>query len=429
MQKTYDIIGKFKFAIILPIVVIITGIFFNIFVGVDLSIDFRGGAAVTYSYEGEIDFDKVKTTAEKALTEVSNETKLTYEYTGTLDADAVASTLSQESIEGITFSAETGTKNGTAIIEISAVGNEFLTQDQVSLVTTSLTSNYSTNSLILKTKEENNYADINLEVTSSADLSTGAESIKVNAIGNIALNTTQLAKIEESLAEDFADNNIEQVQVNSVSESFGSAFFGKAIWAVVLASALVIVYVGYRFRKVGGIRAGLTALAALVHDVLFIYFIDVIFGITIDTNFIAVFLTILGYSLNDTIVIYDRIRENAALYGNKKTIRELTNMSISQSLKRTCVTSLTTFAAIMSVTVVAAIQGLDSILTFSIPMSVGTLCGTFSSLFIAGPLYVFWCEHNEKKQGKDKGDKKDNSKKSSDYTNRINSKNKKKRVY
>lgn len=429
MQKTFDVIGKFKFAIILPIVVIITGIFFNIFVGADLAIEFRGGTAVTYSYEGKVDYDKVKTAAENALKEVSNETKLTYEYTGTLDADAVASTLSQENIEGISFTADNGTQNGTAILEISAVGSKFLTEDQISLISNSLSSNYSSNSCVLKTKEENNYKDIKLDVTSSADLSSGAESIKLNAIGNIALNTTQLNKIKETLTEEFKDNNIEQVQVNSVSESFGSAFFGKAIFAVILASVLVIIYVAYRFRKVGGFKAGITALAALIHDVLFVYFIDVIFGITIDTNFVAVFLTILGYSLNDTIVIYDRIRENSAIYNNKLSIREITNLSITQSLKRTCVTSLTTFAAITCVTVVAAIQGLDSILTFSIPMSVGTICGTFSSLFVAGPLYVFWCEHSEKKNKKDKGEKKDNDKKTVDYTNKINPKKKKKKAY
>lgn len=429
MQKTFDIIGKFKFAIILPIVVIITGIFFNIFIGADLAIEFRGGTAVTYSYEGEVDYDKVKTTAENALKSVSNETMLTYEYTGTLDADAVASTLSQENFEGISFTADNGTNNGVAILEVSAVGSKFLTEEQISTINNSLKSNYSSNSLTLKTKAENSYKDIKLNVTSSADLSSGAESIKLNAIGNIALNTTQLDKIKTNLTEEFKGNNIEQVQVNSVSESFGSAFFGKAIFAVILASALVIIYVAYRFRKVGGFKAGITALAALIHDVLFVYFIDVIFGITIDTNFIAVFLTILGYSLNDTIVIYDRIRENSAIYNNKLSIREITNLSITQSLKRTCVTSLTTFAAITSVTVVAAIQGLDSILTFSIPMSVGTLCGTFSSLFVAGPLYVFWCEHSEKKNNKNKGEKKDNDKKSVDYTNKINPKKKKKKAY
>ena len=106
------------------------------------------------------------------------------------------------------------------------------------------------------------------------------------------------------------------------------------------------------------------------------------------------------------------------------SIRDLTNLSITQSFKRTCVTSITTFAAITSVTVVAAIYSLDSILTFAIPMSVGTICGTFSSLFVAGPLYVFWCERDEKK-GSKSTDNKEKGKKTAKYTNKINGKGKK----
>ncbi len=426
MQKTFNITKSFKFAIIIPIVVIIVGIFFNIFVGADLSIDFKGGTAITYSYTDKIDFDKVKKSAEGALKDVSNETILTYAYTGTLDDNAVATTLNSDELKDFAFTAQVGSNEETAFLEVSAVGNNFLSEKEIETVTGILTKNYTSNSLVLKSKLENDYKDVKVDVVSSAALSTGAESIKINAIGNIALTTTQVKQVTKALQEDFKDNNIKEAGVNSVSESFGASFFGKAIFAVILASILVIIYVGYRFRKVGGIKAGITALAALIHDVVFIYCFNVIFGITIDTNFIAVFLTILGYSLNDTIVIYDRIRENSGIYGNKMSIRELTNLSVAQSFKRTCVTSVTTFLAIMSVTVVALIYNLDSILTFSIPMSVGTICGTFSSLFIAGPLYVFWCERDEKKN---KGEKKSKAKKNTSYTNKINKKGKKKIEY
>ena len=427
MHKTFDFVGKFKFAILLPVVVFITGIIFNVFVGADLSIDFKGGTTISYSYVEDIDFEKVKKTAENALKDVSKETVITAEYTGALDTSAVTSTLNAEKIEGFDFSVEKATKDGASIIEISANGKEFLKKEQIDLIANSLTKNYSANKPTVKSYINNEYSDIKLEVSSSANLTSGDKSIKVDVIGNTALNTIQLEKIETSLQETFKDNNIKEVNVNSVNENFGSAFFGKAIFAVLLASALVIIYVGFRFKKVGGIKAGLTALAALVHDILFIYFINVIFGITIDVNFIAVFLTVLGYSLNDTIVIYDRIRENAGIYGNKKSIRELANLSVSQSFKRTCVTSITTFLAIMSVNVVAAIYGLDSILTFSIPMSIGTICGTYSSLFIASPLYVFWCERSEKKSSASKTNR--GTKKSGSYTNKINPKGKKKKSY
>lgn len=425
MQKLINITKGFKFAIIIPIVVMITGILFNIFVGADLAIEFRGGTAVTYSYSGKINFDKVKKSTENALKEVNSETVLTYNYTGTLDESSIVSNLNSDEYNGFEFSAQTGSSKDSTFIEISAIGSKFLSEDEIKAITSTLSKSYVSNSLTLKGKLENSFKDVKVEVKSSTALSTGEESIKINAIGNIALTTSQIEKITTTLTEDFSKNEINEVQVNSVSESFGSSFFGKAIFAVILASILVILYVGYRFRKVGGVKAGITALAALIHDVFFIYFFNVIFGITIDTNFIAVFLTILGYSLNDTIVIYDRIRENAGIYGNKMSIRDLTNLSVTQSFKRTCVTSITTFCAIMSVTVVALVYNLDTILSFAIPMSVGTICGTFSSLFMAGPLYVFWCEHDEKKGGKAKKEGKQKSKKSTDYTNKIKGKGKK----
>lgn len=424
MHKTFDIISKFKFAVIIPIVVFIVGIIFCFTTGPDLSIDFKGGTSVTYSYTNEIDYEKVKTEAENALKNVSKETILKYSYEGELDSDAVATALNEEEFEGFKFSSETA----DSVLTVSAVSSKFLQKNQIDEITAILNSRYADNKINYKSNEQNSFDNVKLEVRSSADLSSGAETIRLNAIGNTALTSVQLDRIENTLVEKFPDNNINEVQSNAVSESFGSSFFAKSIFAVILASILVIIYVGYRFRKVGGLKAGITALAALVHDVLFVFFINVIFGITIDINFIAVFLTILGYSLNDTIVIYDRIRENAGIYGNKKSIRELTNISIAQSMKRTCVTSLTTFSAIMSVTIVAAINGLDSILTFSIPMSVGTIVGTFSSLFVAGPLYVFWCEHSEKKTNK-KIEDKNTGKKIPDYTNRINPKHKRKKSY
>ena len=117
--------------------------------------------------------------------------------------------------------------------------------------------------------------------------------------------------------------------------------------------------VGIRFKNIGGIAAALTALAALVHDVIFVYFTDVILQIPLDTNFIAVELTILGYSLNDTIVIYDRIRENYNNYGATISNKELVNLSITQSFKRSLITSISTFIAITSIAVVAIFAGYD----------------------------------------------------------------------
>ncbi|MGN0174174.1 MAG: hypothetical protein ACI39F_07015, partial [Acutalibacteraceae bacterium] len=317
MQKTYNVIGKFKYVIIIPIIVIITGIFFSIFGGVDLSIDFKGGSAITYSYEGKLDLKEVKKQTEAALKEVGNVTELTYNYTGTLTASDIESALSEKQIEGIKMSAEVATKDSKSYINIDAVGNTLLTQANIDEITSLLNSKFADNKITFDTKTEDPYVETKVNVVDATDYSTGSKSIKVNAVGNMSLSTSQLKEIKSTLNEKFADNNIEQTGAQSVGESFGSLFFGKSLYAVLIASILVVIYVGYRFRKVGGVKAAISALIALVHDLSFIFFIDVIFGITIDTNFIAVFLTILGYSLNDTIVIYDRLRENAGIYGNK----------------------------------------------------------------------------------------------------------------
>ena len=195
--------------------------------------------------------------------------------------------------------------------------------------------------------------------------------------------------------------------VTSVAPTIGTSFFLKSLYALLLASVLVIIYVGIRFRNIGGVVAALTALAALVHDAAIVYFTDVILRIPLDLNFIAVVLTILGYSLNDTIVIYDRVRENSKIYGSSITNTELINLSITQSFKRSLITSISTFIAIMSIAIVAAVAGLNSILSFAIPMAVGTVAGSFSSICIAGPLYVKWLDFKDKHNiGKNKSKKK-----------------------
>ena len=109
----------------------------------------------------------------------------------------------------------------------------------------------------------------------------------------------------------------------------------------------------------------------------------------IDSNFMAVILTLLGYAVNDTIVIYDRIRENQTLLPGIQ-IRDLVNISDSQSLRRSIRTSVTTFSSMLVVTIVALIMGLDSILSFSIPMMAGIAMGTFNSICFVPSLWVWW---------------------------------------
>ena len=180
----------------------------------------------------------------------------------------------------------------------------------------------------------------------------------------------------------------------------GKEFLKKCLVAVVFASVIMIVYIGLRFRKIGGASAGVVSVIALLHDILVAYGVFVLLGFTINDNFIAVVLTILGYSINDTIVIYDRIRENKHYYGDKMKLGELVNMSINQCLRRTVTTSLTTAMALLCICVVALMMNVNSILSFAVPMMVGVISGLYSSVFLSGSLWTLWQEKKAAKSAR-----------------------------
>ena len=141
------------------------------------------------------------------------------------------------------------------------------------------------------------------------------------------------------------------------------------------------------------------ALVALFHDVALIYFLYVIFQMPIDSNFIAVVLMILGYSLNDTIVIYDRVREERKLVGRKQDIGDVFNLACSKTIRRTIMTSITTLCAILIVYILAVVFNIPSVQGFALPMMIGVISGCYSSICIAGPLWVMWRHHKAAKNG------------------------------
>ena len=220
--------------------------------------------------------------------------------------------------------------------------------------------------------------------------------IDINFSGESAIDTATQDTITKELTEKFPENNFVYQESSSVEAAMGTKFLLKCLTAVLIACVLMVLYVTVRFKIIGGLSAGVMALVALFHDVAMIYFMYVIFRMPIDSNFIAVVLMILGYSLNDTIVIYDRVREERKLAGPKADIAEVFNHSASSVLKRTICTSITTLIAIGTVYVVATIFGLDSVQGFALPMMIGVISGCYSSLCIAGPLWVMW---QKKKEG------------------------------
>ena len=225
-----------------------------------------------------------------------------------------------------------------------------------------------------------------------------AYTISVEFSGNESIETDLQKSITDKLTETFPDNNFEYQETSSVEASMGFSFLLKCLTAVAIASVLMVVYVTIRFKRIGGLSAGVMALVALFHDVAMIYFLYVIFRMPIDSNFIAVVLMILGYSLNDTIVIYDRVREERRLAGRDADLADVFNKSASAVMPRTIATSVTTLVAIGTVYVVALIFNLESVQSFALPMMIGIVSGCYSSLCIAGPLWVAWNNRKAKKE-------------------------------
>lgn len=206
-----------------------------------------------------------------------------------------------------------------------------------------------------------------------------------------------LAKMQET----YPDNSIDMLESNEVSPSSGREFFGKCIVAVIFAALLLIIYIALRFKKISGWSAGVFTIVTLLHDIIITYGSFVLCGFEINSNFMAVILTIFGYSINNTIIVYDRIRENQKLMPRKATIAELVNTSASQTLRRSIRTSVTTVSTMIIISVIAYIFHVESILSFSVPMTFGLIAGTYSSQCIAPTLWVWW---NERRGNKTIGD-------------------------
>lgn len=236
-------------------------------------------------------------------------------------------------------------------------------------------------------------------VSENTSIAGDTKTLSISLVGKKSLDADTQAAITTALDEKFKDNKFELYDSTSVSPSIAGTFFAKSMVAVLITAVLVVIYVGIRFRRIGGVSAAITALAALVLDVLVTFFVCVIFRLQIDSNFIAVVLTMLGYSLNDTIVIYDRVRENRRLYPELETA-ELVNDSINSVSTRNFVTTITTLLAVLTIVVVAEIYGLTTLRTFAIPMAFGLVSGCMSSLFVSGPLWVIWKNRMDKKKAK-----------------------------
>lgn len=235
---------------------------------------------------------------------------------------------------------------------------------------------------------------VSTQITS--DLATEEKKLIINIAGNYGLDVGLQGELDSMLKEEFPESKLNLSESSMVEPFFGQKFLTNGIIAIVLSAALVMIYVWIRFSKMGGLSAGAMALVALFHDLLVVFFTCVIFQIPIGDSFVAVALSIIGYSINDTIVIYDRIRENTQMEGNL-SIEEVTDLSISQSITRSIVTNVAVLISVSMVYVLAFTNSIDSIQSFALPMAIGSISGCYSTICIAGPFWVSWKKHKEKK--------------------------------
>ncbi|MCQ2459789.1 MAG: protein translocase subunit SecF [Ruminococcus sp.] len=297
-EKVYNFCSKKKMilgVLIAVFVIFIAGIVIR---GVHLAIEFKGGTLITYSYQGELDSNDVKSTVEGIIND----------------------------------------------------------------------------SVLIRTGE---------------NLDAGGKQITISFTSEEGLTADRQVELTNALNEKYAENELEIYDSNDVSPSSGREMLLKCFIAVLFAAFVVIIYIAIRFTNIGGWSAGVCSVFALCFDILVALTATIEFGFEFNSNIVAVVLTILGYSINNTIVIYDRIRENRKLMP-KASLNELINVSCTQSLTRSIRTSITTIGTMLIVTIVVFVKGYDSLLSFSVPLMFGLISGTFSSLFVAPVTWSWW---------------------------------------
>ena len=216
---------------------------------------------------------------------------------------------------------------------------------------------------------------------------TGDEAVQVQKVAGSnevifktrELNLSEREQLNSALVEKFGVNE-ELITAETISSTISSEMKNDAVIAVIIATICMLIYIWFRFKD---IRFAASSVAALVHDVLVVLAFYAVAKVSVGSTFIACMLTIVGYSINATIVIFDRIRENLGTMLKKDSLEELVNRSISQTLSRSIFTSLTTFIMVAALYVL----GVTSIKEFALPLMVGIVCGTYSSVCITGALW------------------------------------------
>lgn len=193
------------------------------------------------------------------------------------------------------------------------------------------------------------------------------------------LSSEQRRELFNDLQEEYNLSSDQPLRVDQFGPSIGQEIQQRALLSILISAIGMLIYITFRFE----LSYGIASLTALLHDILIVLSVYAVLNIPINNPFIAAVLTILGYSINDSIVVFDRVRENVPFL-KKNNFAELGNTSIAQTLKRSIITSITTLLTIVAL----YILGVEQIRTFALPLIAGIVSGTYSSIFIATPVWV-----------------------------------------
>ena len=243
----------------------------------------------------------------------------------------------------------------------------------------------------------------NVQKSKSFDINSSEDRyfLVIKLASNQALNAEERAKVQELVREQANVVEIENqdpFEFQNVEPSIGQEMLWAGIKGLVIAFVLMILYIAFRFRKIAGLQAGLSTILALLVDVVIVFGVYVIFHIAFNESFIAAILTIIGYSINDKIIVFDRIRELTISGRRKLAHEEIVDLSINETLPRTINTTITTLIALVVVLVMSLIYNVGSIVEFAIPLIIGVTCGTLTSMFVATPVYAKWMDSRTAKR-------------------------------
>lgn len=383
-NKNYDFVGKKKMVATITICIIAVCALFLLIRGITLDIKFTGGSIIKYNYSQAEKNDDVSD--------------------ADIDADITATDVSAADVLGAVDEITASDVSAADLIAPSAATVEPEVEEEYPLSDPMSIDIVPSDSVEIDKDEVKDVAvkmlngDVSVSLSSRINTDgSSSKSVSIKLADKRSVGKNAGGEIAKALERKYPNVKFTLSSVNSVDPVMGKEFFFKCLIAIAVAGLFMILYVAFRFRKIGGFSAGLMAIVAVINDCFVVFTTFVVFGFPIDDNFVAAILTIIGYTLNSTIVIYDRVRENRKKLGPKVDVATLVNTSINETLARTIYTNLTFVFAVGAVVIVALIFGISSIISFAVPMLFGIISGCYSSLFIANILWVMWQQRKARK--------------------------------